>query len=208
MVSLIDEPVTKGKVVEEFRCRAIREAAMRVVGRKGLARATVQEIATEAGVAKGTVYLYFSSREEIIEKTTRTAVDELFERIREAIAAGGSFRDVLKRVLTTNVGYFDVHQDFFRFYFALVDGSEESRRQRQQNRRRHVALFAAMLEAAAKNGEILAADPELVAVAIAGAVREVVFRRVDGKSTAPLADDVGFLAGLFCDGLCARPGRR
>ncbi|MGZ6971061.1 MAG: helix-turn-helix domain-containing protein, partial [Thermoanaerobaculia bacterium] len=55
---------TKKQVVEEFRCRAICEAAMRVVGRKGLAGATVEDIAREAGVAKGTVYLYFRSRDE------------------------------------------------------------------------------------------------------------------------------------------------
>jgi hypothetical protein len=65
-----------------------------------------------------------------------------------------------------------------------------------------------MLEAAARNGEIRTADPERVAVAIAGAVREIVFRRVDGKSPVPLADDVGFLTGLFCDGLDIRPERR
>lgn len=45
---------TKKHVVEEFRCRAICDAAMRVVGRKGLVRATVEDIAREAGVAKGT----------------------------------------------------------------------------------------------------------------------------------------------------------
>ena len=208
VVSLMSQTVTKGQVVGEFRCRAIREAAMRVVGRKGLANATVQEIANEAGVAKGTVYLYFRSREEIIEKTTQIAVDDLLDRTLEAIKAGGLVRDVLERVLTTQIGYFDEHQDFFRLYFAMVDGSEESRRRRLANRRRHVAQLVTMLEAASKSGEIRAADPERVAIAIAGAVREVIFRRIDGKSTHAPADEVRFLTDLFCDGLCVRRGRR
>jgi len=208
MVSPVNQTVTKGEVVGEFRCRAIREAAMRVVGRKGLANATVQEIANEAGVAKGTVYLYFRSREDIIERTTQTAVDELLKQILEAIGAGGAFRAVLERVLTTQIGYFDEHQDFFRLYFATVDGSERSRRQRLENRRRHVAQLATMLEAASRRGEIRAADPERVAIALAGAVREVIFRRVDGRSAHALADEVGFLTDLFCEGICAPRGTR
>src|SRR5512140_1583522 len=143
-------PVTKDQVVGDFRCRAIREAAMRVVGRKGLEEATVQESADEAGDAKGTVCLYFRSREEIIEKTTQTAVDDLLDRILEAIKAGGRVRDVLERVLTTQIGYFDEHQDFFRLYFSMADGSEESRRRRAANRRRHVIQLVTMLEAASE----------------------------------------------------------
>lgn len=208
MVSLLDQPVTKERVVGEFRCRAIREAAMRVVGRKGVARATVQEIADEAGVAKGTVYLYFRSREEIIEKTTQTAVDDLLERILGAIRAGGPFRTVLKRVLTTQVGYFDEHRDFFRLYLATVDGSEALRRRRLANRRRYVALIVTMLRTASERGEIRAADLDRVAAAIAGAARDVVLRRVDGDAAQPLADEVELLTDLFCDGICASRGKQ
>lgn len=202
----MNQIVTKDQIVGEFRCRAIREAAMRVVGRKGLANATVQEIASEAGVAKGTIYLYFRSREEVIEKTTQAAVDELLDQILEAIKAGGPFRTVLERVLTAQISYFDEHLDFFRLYFATVDGSEESRRQRLANRQRHVAQLVTMLEAASKNGEIHNGDLERCAIAIAGAVREVIFRRVDGKSTHPLAGEVRFLTDFFCDGLCVERG--
>src|SRR5947207_3326896 len=107
---------TKKQVVGEFRSSAIREAAMRVVGRRGLAHATVQEIADEAGVAKGTVYLYFRSRGEIFERTTRAAVDDLLVRLRAAVDEGGPFRTVLGRFLATQLDYFDEHEDFFRLY--------------------------------------------------------------------------------------------
>ncbi|MGZ7032185.1 MAG: helix-turn-helix domain-containing protein, partial [Thermoanaerobaculia bacterium] len=41
----------------EFRTQTICDAAMRVVARKGVRNVTVQDIADEAGVAKGTVYI-------------------------------------------------------------------------------------------------------------------------------------------------------
>src|SRR5512141_1333187 len=98
---------TKKQVVEEFRCRAIRDAAMRVVGRKGLEKATVDDIAREAGVAKGTLYLYFRSRDEILEKTIGAAVDELLERLQRATDGTGPFAGALERLLTAQFAYFD-----------------------------------------------------------------------------------------------------
>ncbi len=201
------QTVTKEQVVGEFRCRAIREAAMRVVGRKGLTRATVQEIADEAGVAKGTVYLYFRSREEVLDRTTQAALDELLDRLRSAAEEGGAFREVLARVLSTQLAYFDEHKDFFRLYFAMGDSTEAHRRRRQANRQRLVAQLVEVLESAARSGEVQAADPERAAVAIAGAARSVILRRIEERRVRPLEDDVSLLVDLFCAGLLAR-GKR
>ena len=81
---------TKRQVVEEFRCRAIRDAAMRVVGRRGARkrRPPARSPARPAS-AKGTLYLYFRSRDEIIEKTIGAAVDDLLERLQRAADGDG-----------------------------------------------------------------------------------------------------------------------
>jgi len=194
---------TKEEVVEEFRCQAIREAAMRVVGRKGLASATVQEIADEAGVAKGTVYLYFRSREEILEQARTSAVDELLDRLRQAIAEGGDFRTVLERVLSTQIAYFDAHQNFFRLVLAQGEEPGERRLRRHASYHRHVSQLATLIAAAAERGEVRAADPERLAVAIAGAARDLILRRIDERTPPPVADDVRLLADLICRGVAA-----
>src|SRR5450756_2503586 len=118
---------TKKQVVGEFRCRAICEAAMRVVGRTGLSKATVEEIAREAGVAKGTVYLYFPSRDAILEKTVEAAVGQLLERLRCAEDKGQTFADSLELVLAAQFAFFDENRDFFRLYFASGESSEDRR---------------------------------------------------------------------------------
>src|ERR1039457_7703986 len=104
---------TKKQVVEEFRCHAVCEAAWRVVGRKGLAKATVQEIAREPVVAKGTVYLYFPSRDAILEKTVEAAVGRLLERLRCAGEKGRTFADSLQLVLAAQFAFFADDRDFF-----------------------------------------------------------------------------------------------
>src|SRR5438034_6569134 len=44
----------------------ILEAASRVFARKGFHRTTVREVAREAGIADGTIYLYFASKQELL----------------------------------------------------------------------------------------------------------------------------------------------
>ena len=76
---------SKEEIVQEFRVQSIQEAAIRVISRKGMAAATMQEIAEEAGVAKGTIYLYFRDREELVEKTFETAIGQLHGRLDAAL---------------------------------------------------------------------------------------------------------------------------
>src|SRR5438445_11327860 len=104
---------TKEKLVTEFRCQTICQAAMRVVARKGFARATVQEIADEAGVAKGTVYLYFNSRQEILDNTMESAFEKLLGRLLDAAEQGGEFSSILERTVSSQLTYCDTHPDSF-----------------------------------------------------------------------------------------------
>ncbi len=58
------------------------EAAKRVFSEKGYHNAQIAHIIDEAGVARGTFYLYFKSKEEILKELLREVVEELKERIR------------------------------------------------------------------------------------------------------------------------------
>ena len=198
---------TKKQVVEEFRCRAICEAAMRVVGRKGLAKATVDDIAREAGVAKGTVYLYFRSRDEILEKTIGAAVDDLLERLQRAAAGTGPgpFAEALERVLTAQFAYFDENRDFFRLYFASGEYSEDRRLRQSRRYRLHIDQLVALIKRGRRLGELNNLDPERAAIAIAGAARDLILRRIHEKQPPPPETDARFLRDLLFSGLAARP---
>jgi AcrR family transcriptional regulator len=69
------------------RTRAlILDAAVRVFARKGAGAASIHEITAEAGLANGTFYNYFRTREELLEATSI----QLAERLHVAIAASRS----------------------------------------------------------------------------------------------------------------------
>src|ERR1041385_3882741 len=97
---------SKEEVVQEFRVQSIRDAAMRVIARKGMAAATMQEIADEAGVAKGTIYLYFRDRDDVVEKAFENAMSDLHKRVDEALEAPGTFEQKLRAVLSAQIAFF------------------------------------------------------------------------------------------------------
>ncbi len=68
----------------------ILQAALDVFAERGLARARVEDIAARAGVSKGTVYLYFSGKEELFIEAIRDKVARTLEGLASAAPAGPS----------------------------------------------------------------------------------------------------------------------
>src|SRR6266568_2519338 len=125
---------SKEEVVQEFRVRSIQEAALRVIARKGMSAATMQEIAAEAGVAKGTIYLYFRDRDELVEKTFETAMNELHRRIDSAMKPEASFEENLRAALSAKMDFFLENREFFRLYLSLRFPEGSPAQQRRQKR--------------------------------------------------------------------------
>ena len=78
----------------------ILEAAMAVFAEKGFAAARMDEIAARAGVTKGTIYLYFESKEEVFKTLARQHVGESLAQATQAASQyQGTVRDFLAMVL-------------------------------------------------------------------------------------------------------------
>src|ERR671939_503365 len=78
----------------------IIEAAVRVFARNGYYNSRVSDIAREAGVASGTIYLYFKTKDEILVTLFREKMAEWVAQVREAIAAEHDPLARLRRIVT------------------------------------------------------------------------------------------------------------
>ncbi len=67
----------------EGRRRAVLDAALVVFAAKGFAGAKLDEVALEAGVAKGTIYLYFRDKQDLFEQIVRGAIAPVLERLED-----------------------------------------------------------------------------------------------------------------------------
>jgi AcrR family transcriptional regulator len=82
---------------------AILDATDVLLARYGYRKMTVEDIAREVGVGKGTIYLYFSSKEEIVLSHIDRIVDRLKERLWAIAKSDDSAGDRLRQMLMTRV---------------------------------------------------------------------------------------------------------
>jgi AcrR family transcriptional regulator len=90
---------------EDRRDRLV-EAAIRVMTRDGVARATTRAIASEAGMPLGVFHYAFHSKQELVSRVTETIAKQSKAEIDAAIFAGGQ-QDLYQLILAGLTAYFD-----------------------------------------------------------------------------------------------------
>lgn len=83
----------------------ILDAAQALFWRYGLRRTSIDDVANEAGVAKGTVYLYFDSKETLFFEVSERLCAEVWRQMNEAEAADVPFTQKLALLLDAKIGY-------------------------------------------------------------------------------------------------------
>jgi TetR/AcrR family fatty acid metabolism transcriptional regulator len=201
---------SKEEVVQEFRIASIQEATMRVIARKGMAAATMQEIADEAKVAKGTIYLYFRDREELVEKTFESAMQTLSARIDEAVGSNEPFDRKIRAIMAAQFTFFNANREFFRLYLSLRMPEGPASRQRRQNQhcapkyRDRVEKFAGVLQDAMLRNEIRTTNPYKLALFIIEGSTAIILERLTGDAEGDEQSDVDLIADLILDGIRKR----
>src|SRR5215510_2430765 len=103
---------TKKDVVTEFRTAGILEAARKIFALKGFNNATVDDIAAAAGVAKGTVYLYYQSKRDIYFGALKFGIEQMYALLDEELRRVSSPEEKLRKLIGVKLAYFDDNRDF------------------------------------------------------------------------------------------------
>lgn len=109
---------------KEERRQSILQAARAVFFEYGFHRATVDNVAERAEVSKGTVYLYFESKETILAHLLLEGLDELIEELEQAYAADEPILadKRLQRLGWAYLQFFQREPSYFRFLMAMDRG--------------------------------------------------------------------------------------
>jgi len=122
---------------EQARLQAILDAAESVFARKGYYETRMDDIALKAELAKGTLYYYFKSKDEIYVHLLETESKKVYEGIKARLAGKTTAREILTEVMNFSVEYFEVNLSFLKIFMPCMFGliqignSEALRRSRR-----------------------------------------------------------------------------
>src|SRR6516225_9711346 len=198
---------TKKDVVTEFRTAGILEAARHVFAMKGFNDATVDDIANAAGVAKGTIYLYYKSKRDIYFAALKFGVQQMYAVLDERLKVESTTEGKLRSLIAVKLAYFDENRDFFKIYYSelgnlcIHPGAIDS--EFKTLYLEQAKVIESILKEGARKKVLRAVRAEQAAFAISDIVRGVVTQRLLGWSKSKTTQDVEFIFDLIWKGIAA-----
>ena len=208
-ISMTKQPApsrkTRKEVLSEWRHQEVIEAACRIFARLGYAATNVEDIAKEAGMAKGTIYLYFKSKEEVFAAVLARDLEVLTNKTIEGMSTKTTFADQLKVYLELRLAYIEHNQDFLKVYFSEFGrcGSRPPLISELMDKLfwRSFEFMRQCLEQAIARKEIRPVPVESAAFAIFDLSRGFAERHLRGWAHLSLEEDLAFTHSLILSGL-------
>ncbi|MFW6112847.1 MAG: TetR/AcrR family transcriptional regulator [Thermodesulfobacteriota bacterium] len=206
----MSEPrTTKKELVTAFRTGEILAAARGVMAQKGLDSLTMDDIAQAAGVAKGTLYLYFQSKDELIQALL-TQVGEAMARDLEAIvAAPDPPPDKLRRVAALLLQYVEQERELFPVYLRELVRSKSSRAGvspfLHKHEERTLGLITEMFTEGMVSKQFINVNPRLLAYLLKGMGRAVGYFQMTGQQQDAIQGALPVILKIMFSGIMLPP---
>jgi AcrR family transcriptional regulator len=199
---------TKREVLTEFRMAELVAAARKVFSERGFHDATMEEIAQIAGVATGTIYLYYPSKHAAYWAAMEQGILGMIEATRRSMETAATVEAKIRTFIKCKIGYFEQNRDFFKIYFSefghCLAHPARLRKQFQDVYLQQARIVREVIEEGIRNQEIRPVPADAAAFAICDLTRSMATQRTLGWDHSDLRDAVNFIFDLVWKGLRAR----
>lgn len=139
---------------------AILDATDRLLARYGYKKMTIDDLAAEVGIGKGSVYLYFPSKEEIVLSHVDRIVERVVEKFKTIVAEDVSSEEKLRQMLVARV---IIRFDSVQHYTQNLNDLLAALRPKLLERRRNyfeteAAIFSEVIEEGKQAGQFAGLD--------------------------------------------------
>lgn len=162
------------------------QSAVRLFGEKGVDGPSVDEIVAETGVAKGTFYLYFKTKSDIVRAVIDSGLCELEQRVADAVAnSPEQAPEALGRVAKAVMAFFDDHRSMIAL---LMTGQGMSSNQlsldvqdelRKRYRNTTSGAYERIIRKGMLQGHFREVDASRAANALSGMLAGLVYDAID-----------------------------
>jgi len=186
----------------------ILDAAVKVFAERGFHSATVAEIARAAGVADGTIYLYFKGKDDLLLRLFDEKMTELLSEARSAVGQERTAPGKLRRFILLHLSLVERNPDLASVLIVeLRQSAQFLKAADRQKLAAYVDLIAEVVRAGQESGELDGnISPATVKRAVFGALDELALGWLLGGRRAGLKKTAGEVAEWLVRGLLPAQG--
>ncbi|NLB52586.1 MAG: TetR/AcrR family transcriptional regulator [Syntrophomonadaceae bacterium] len=149
--------------------QAIIEAGIKVFSQKGFHDARMEEIAVTAGIGKGTIYEYFTSKTHLFQEIIAASVNTYYESLATIDMDALTLRERIQILLTGHLRFCIENKDLTRIVFWDVEIMDEELKEWGNNLRKEKQLrMKEIIDQGITRGEIRNVDSELLTLLVIG----------------------------------------
>jgi len=190
---------------EQLMKESILEGVVNVLIQDGSEGLTMQRVAEEAGVAKGTLYTYFDNKAALLKSVLRASIEPLTAELDEIFGRDLDPASQLQQVIERTLTYFDENRDMFRVLMHerhKVLGKQP--RQKSDHYQYLVRSIANVIFRGVQEKLFVDRDPEKIATMLVGATFFMVHNRLFSEHPGDLKQDCEMIYEILLHGINVR----
>jgi AcrR family transcriptional regulator len=181
----------------------ILAAGLRLFANQTYQAVTMDRVAEAAGVAKGTLYLYFPSKEALYLGILSDGLETVSKRYQATTDPRRDVGERLRRAIDVSIQFYDERRDLLRLIATEEPRLAEARNRLIQTwRERGFVFFTTLIEEGMRAGVFGRTDSRAATLAILGGIRSVLLYYGATRPAESISEELGdfFLKGLVVRG--------
>ncbi|HOO91063.1 MAG TPA: TetR/AcrR family transcriptional regulator [Syntrophales bacterium] len=198
----VDKKQKRRKAVEALTRRAILDAAIGVLVHDGIQGLTMDRVAAEAGVAKGTLYVYFTNKDDILEAALEASFDPVIQELTLLLSGDDPPDRKLEAFSLCNLRFFNKHRELIRVLMYDRERMRSDRNHFTDSRYRNtIKHVAAVLDKGVQQSLFAPLESEKVAAMFVEANMGMVMQRIYDGISGDVERDARQITDIFINGL-------
>ncbi len=182
----------------------IADAALDVLRQHGYEAMTIERVAEQAGISKGSVYNYFRNKQELVAYLFQRLIEPAVAESEQLMAEPLGASQKLEAMLRMWFDYFSRHRSVFDFLFRDVAVRELCRTSWRSKNDLALGRFETILRQGIGEGVFRAHDTLRAAEMMLGAVHFLIERQLELGETRPTEEVVALVLDIFVQGIQAK----
>ncbi len=150
--------------------RKIFETSMKLFAEKGYDATSIEEITATVGVAKGTLYYHFSSKEEIFNFLIEEGIKLMQNSIDIKTAKFPNYIDKIKAIVLIQIKVVMKYEDLITILLSQFWGNETRNQKCKKHIFEYISKIEEIVEEGIKKGQVKKGDPHAIASEIYGLI--------------------------------------